>query len=288
LEDGVTVTQQVELLASYWTIAGGALPHTETEYSPFEFKDRVAAAAKAGFKGIGIWHEDLYHTLERRSLTEMRRILDDHGIKYLELEFLRDWFVDGERKKQSDTEKKTLLEAAQALCASHLKVGDFERTKTPMPRLIDAFAALCEEAATYETKIGFELMPFAMIDNLQDALNMAECAGAPNGGIILDTWHIAKLGIPYEEVAKIPAQYLISVELNDGTYEAPWSLFEDTINHRRYCGEGEFEVPRFIEQVRKTGYNGPYGIEVLSQDVRGRPLGELATQAFATTMAQFT
>jgi sugar phosphate isomerase/epimerase len=281
------VTQTIELLASYWTIAGSALPHTDREYSSFDFADRVAAAAKAGFMGMGIWHADLHHTLERRSLKEMRQILDDHGVKYLELEFLRDWFLEGDGKQQSDIEKKKLLEAAQGLRARHIKVGDFDRTKTPMPRLIESFAELCEEAATYETRIGFELMPFAMIDSLQEALTMVECAGATNGGIILDTWHIAKLGIPYEELARIPSEYLISVELNDGTHEAPWGLFEDTINHRRYCGEGEFDVPRFIEQVRKTGYDGPYGVEVLSQELRGRPLEETATRAFATTMAQF-
>lgn len=280
--------QDVELLASYWTLSGGGLPHTDREYSTFDFKERVAAAAKAGFKGMGIWHADLYHTLKRRSLREIRHILDDHGMKYLELEFLRDWFVDGERKKQSDIEKKKLLEASQALGAHHLKVGDFEQTRTPMPRLIEAFAALCEEAAAYKTPIGFELMPFAMIDTLADALAMVKGAGSPNGGIILDTWHIAKLRIPYEEVARIPRQYLVSVELNDGTNEAPWSLLEDTINHRRFCGEGEFEVPRFIECVKKTGYTGPFGIEVLSQELRTMPLEQVITRAFATTMAQFT
>jgi sugar phosphate isomerase/epimerase len=280
-------TQNVELLASYWTIAGGAMPHTDREYSPFDFKDRVEAAARAGFKGLGIWHADLDHTLKSRSLREMKQILDDNGMKYLELEFLRDWFVDGERKKQSDVEKKKLLEAAAALHAKHVKVGDFDSTKTPMPRLIESFAALCADAAKYGATIGFELMPFAMIDTLKDALAMVEGAGAKNGGIILDTWHVAKLGIPYEEVARMPKQYLISVELNDGTYEAPWSLFEDTINHRRFCGEGEFEVKRFIECVWKTGYTGPFGIEVLSQELRQKPLEEVTRRAFQTTMSQF-
>ena len=279
--------QNVELLASYWTLAGGARPHTDQEYSTFEFKDRVAAAAKAGFKGVGIWHADLYHTLGRRSLKEMKQILDDNGMKHVELEFLRDWFVDGEKKKQSDIEKGKLFEASAALNANHVKVGDFERTACPMPRLIECFAALCAEAVKYGAKIGFELMPFAMIDTLKDAIAMVEGAGAKNGGIILDTWHVAKLGIPYEEVARMPGQYLISVELNDGTHKAPWSLFEDTINHRRFCGEGEFEVPRFIECVQKTGYAGPYGIEVLSEELRQLPLEEVTARAFKTTMAQF-
>jgi len=50
----VTMAQNVELLTSYWTIAGRAEPHTDKEYSPFDFADRVAASARAGFKGVGI------------------------------------------------------------------------------------------------------------------------------------------------------------------------------------------------------------------------------------------
>jgi len=277
----------VELLASYWTIAGGAEPHTDREYSPFDFQDRVQAAAKAGFKGMGIWHSDLAHILERRTLQEMKQILDDNGIKHIELEFLADWFMDGEPKRQSDIRKKMLLSAAEALGARHVKVGDFLRQQTPMPRLIESFAALCADAADHGTKIIFELMPFAMIDTLPDALTMISGAGAKNGGIGIDLWHMVKLGVPYEEVARIPKQYLLAIEINDGTFTAPWSLHEDTINHRRLCGEGEFDVKGFVECMQKAGYQGPWGIEVLSAELRKRSLEELTTRAFTTTMAQF-
>ncbi len=279
--------KDVELLASYWTIAGGALPHTDREYSPFDFKDRVEAAAKAGFKGIGIWHADLAHVLERRSLQEMKQILDDNGMKHLELEFLTDWFLGGERKKQSDIMKKNLMTAAEVLQARHIKVGDFFHEKYSMPRVIEAFAALCAEAADHGTKVGFELMPFGMIDTLKDALAMVEGAGARNGGIAFDLWHTVKLGIPYEEVGRVRAQYLMSVELNDGTFKAPWSLHEDTVNHRRLCGEGEFDIPGFIACVQKAGYQGPFGIEVLSQELRQWPLEKLTRRSFNTTMEQF-
>jgi sugar phosphate isomerase/epimerase len=279
--------KNVELLASYWTIAGGALPHTDREYSPFDFEDRVEAAAKAGFKGMGIWHADLAHILERRSLKEMKQILDDNNMKYLELEFLTDWFLDGEQKKQSDIRKKMLLAAAEALGARHVKVGDFLRQKTPMPRLIESFAALCADAADHGTRIVFELMPFGMIDTLEEALTMVAGAAAKNGGIVFDLWHIVKLGIPYEEVARVPPQYLLAVELNDGTFKAPWSLHEDTVNHRRLCGEGEFDVKSFIDCLQKAGYAGPYGIEVLSEELRQKSLEELTTRSFNTTMQQF-
>jgi sugar phosphate isomerase/epimerase len=277
----------VELLASYWTISAG-LPHTDREYSPFDFRDRVEAAARAGFKGFGIWHSDLDHVLEQRTLQEMKQILDDNGIKHVELEFLTDWFLDGERKKKSDIQKQKLLKAAEVLGAHHVKVGDFFQENCSMARLIEAFRSLCDEAAEHGTPVAFELMPFAMIRTLKETLEMVEGAGAKNGGICFDLWHMAKLGIPYDEIARVPSQYFVSVELNDGTFTAPWSLHEDTINHRRLCGEGEFDVRGFIDCVRKAGYTGSWGIEVLSEDLRKLSLEEVTDRAFKTTIAQFS
>jgi sugar phosphate isomerase/epimerase len=79
---------RVELLASYWTICGGAEPHTDQEYSPFSLRERAEAASKAGFTGLGLWHADLVHLRRQHGLPEMRRILEDNGIRHLELEFL--------------------------------------------------------------------------------------------------------------------------------------------------------------------------------------------------------
>jgi sugar phosphate isomerase/epimerase len=280
------VQKNVELLASYWTISCG-IPHTDREYSPFDFRERVESAARAGFKGFGIWHADLEHVVKTRSFREMKQILDDNGIKHLELEFLTDWFLEGERKKQSEVRWKLLLDAGEALQAHHIKVGDFFQEKASMPRLIEAFAGLCAEAAERGTKVGFELMPFAMIRTLEDSLKLVEGAGKANGGICLDTWHIVKLNIPFDRLRAIPSQYITSVELNDGTFECSWSLHEDTVNHRRLCGDGEFDVRGFVQAVQDAGYDGPWGIEVLSEELRKWPLERLTSESFRTTMAQF-
>jgi len=277
----------LDLLASYWTISCG-LPHGDKEYSPFDFRERVESAARAGFTGFGIWHADLEHVLRKRTLREMKQILDDNGIKHVELEFLTDWFLGGERKKQSDIWKALLLDAAEILQAHHVKVGDFYQQTTPMPCLIESFGQLCAEAAERGTKVGFELMPFAMIQTLEASLKLVQSAGANNGGICLDTWHIVKLKIPNHELRRIPSQYITSVELNDGTFECPWSLHEDTVNHRRLCGEGEFDVRGFIAAIQEAGYRGPWGIEVLSEELRKWPLDRLTTRAFETTRSQFS
>lgn len=277
----------VELLASYWTLAGGgAEPHTDHEYCPWDFKDRVEAAARAGFKGVGIWHADLENTLKKRSLKDMKKILDDNGIKHVELEFLGGFFLDGEEKKASDALRPKLLEASQALGAHHLKVGHFVKTQASLQKTKDSFAQLCEDGAKHGTPIGWELMPFCDIDSVEKAMQLVE--GAPkNGGICLDLWHIGKLKIPYEKVATIPLNRITSIEINDGTYESTWSMHEDTINHRLLCGEGEFEPKRFVATMLKTGYDGPWGIEVLNAQLRKKPLNEIVTRAYKTTIAQF-
>jgi sugar phosphate isomerase/epimerase len=278
------MNNDVELMNLYWTTAG-VFPG-DGEISRFDFKDRVEAAARAGFKGIGIWHTDLEHILVHRTMREMKMILDDNGIKHVELEFLTDWFLDGARKAESDSRKRRLLEASKALQAKHVKIGDFYNTACPMPRIVEAFAALCAEAEDYGATIGFEFMASAMIDNLKDALTLVETAGAKNGGLILDMAHVASLGITYEEISGIPLQYLINVELNDGTL--PGSPRHDPSRARRFCGEGEFDIKGFIKCVNKMGYTGPWAIEVFSKELAGLSLEELNTRAFETTVAQFS
>jgi len=272
-----------ELMSLFWTTAG--IAPGQGEISPYDFKDRVEAAARAGFKGIGLWHTDLEHVMLHRPLKEMKMILDDNGMKYLELEFLVDWFLDGGRKSESDTRKRRLLEASAALHARHVKIGDFYNVPCPLPRVIEAFAALCAEAEGYGAKIGFEMMSCSMIDNLKDAITMLKTAGAKNGGIILDIVQIEQLKIPFTEISRIPLQYLMGIELNDGAL--PGSPLYDPSRMRRFCGDGEFDIQGLIRCVLDLGYTGPWAVEVMSEELTRIPLQELSMRAFQTTMAQF-
>ena len=156
LGEGTRLKPQDDLMCLYWTTAG--IAPGAGEISPYGFRARVEAAAKAGFKGVGLWHTDLEHCMLYLSLKEMRSILEDNGIKYLELEFLTDWFVEGNRRNESDSRKKRLLEASAALHAKHVKIGDFYSTPCSLPQVTEAFASLFREAAEYGATIGFEFM----------------------------------------------------------------------------------------------------------------------------------
>jgi sugar phosphate isomerase/epimerase len=280
-----------ELIALYWTVSGPVEVHIGREWSLFDWPDRCAHAARVGFRGIGLWHADIAHQLESRSLREMKQIFDDSGLGFLEVEFLADFFVPaGEpARAESDRLRRLLFETAATFDAHHIKVGNIPGTPCELERLTEEFAALCADAAqNTDARIVYEFMPFDVnVNTLDAALSVVQGAGAPNGGLAIDTWHMAKLGIAPEELKRVPAEYLTWVELSDGKFESLPDPIDEVVNHRNLPGEGEFDIPGYIEACREAGYDGPWGVEVLSEELRNLPIEEEFDRAYETTAAQF-
>jgi sugar phosphate isomerase/epimerase len=282
---------EIELLALYWTIAGPADVHVGREWSTFPWRDRCAHAVRVGFKGIGLWHADIEHQLGTSSLKEMKEVFDDAGLTYLQVEFLADFFVDpGEDlRKESDKRRRLLFDTAAAFDAHHIKVGNIPGTPCERAKLTDAFGELCEDAAdNTDAIVVYEPMPFDVnVNTLDAALEVVQGASQRNGGLAIDTWHMAKLGIAPDDLTAIPREYLSWVELSDGQLQNMDDLVQETVNHRRLPGEGEFDIPAYVEACREAGYEGPWGVETLSEELRSLPIEEEFQRAYETTVAQF-
>jgi sugar phosphate isomerase/epimerase len=281
------MTADVDLIASYWTIAGD-IDVLGNDISPLDFTERVAEAAAAGYVGFGLNHLELLHLEATLGLTAMRSIFETHGITIVELEALTDWFVDEDVRGPSDQVRRDLLRAAAALGARHVKVvgtlSDEQEDVGP-DRMIESFAQLCADAAEVGTAIVVEMLPIGNVSSLDSALHLVQGAGASNGGLLLDMWHVHRTGTPLEAVAALPPGSLLHVELDDGGPPAPGSAFEDTIRNRKLCGEGEFDLIGFFRATRAAGYRGPYGIEILSKTFRRGDLREMAARSFDTATA---
>jgi sugar phosphate isomerase/epimerase len=280
----------VDLVGLYWTVSGPVEVHVGREWSLFDLADRCEHASRAGFKGIGLWHADLEKVLETRSLGDVKQLLDDNGLEYLELEFLMDWFLDpgDQRRQASDAVREQLFHAAAALDAHHVKVGNIPGTPCELSQLTERYGELCADAAEkHDSRVVYEFMPFDVnVQDLESALALVEGANAPNGGLAIDTWHMAKLGIQPEELRRIQSRHLGWVELSDGRYENMPDLIDETVNHRRLPGEGEFPIRDYVAACRNVGYDGPWGVEVLSEELRNLPIDQIFDRAYETSMAQ--
>ena len=283
--------QHVDLMCAYWTTSGPVEVHVGREWSHFSWEDRCAEAAKIGFSGIGIWHADLQHVLETSNLREMKAVWEENGLRHLELEFIMDWFLDEDdpARQASDEIRELLFDAASALGAHHIKVGNIPGTPCEISRLTEAYGELCEDAAQHtHAKIAYEFMPFDVnVDSIEKALEVVEGAGQDNGGIVIDTWHMAKLGIAPDDLRRIPLEYLTWVELSDGQFDWMEDRIDEVVNHRNLPGEGEFDIRGYVEACIDHGYTGPWGVEVLSEELRNNPIDVIFRRAYDTTISQF-
>jgi len=282
-------TSDIDLLAAYWTLAGDVDP-MRPSISPYTLQARVEAASKAGWRGIGVIHEDLAATIDKIGIDAVKHILEDNGIKHFELEFLVDWYRIGSEREVSDRARRAILELGAKLGMKNIKIAAsaLDQEAPNFPQMTEEFAKLCEEAAEVGSNVSIEVMPFSIVKTLEDGLAIVQDANQSNGGLLLDIWHMVRGGIDFSEIAKVPSQFIKGIELDDASAVIEGTLLDDTVFRRKLCGEGTFDIPGFIEAVQNAGYKGEwYGVELISTELRKLPLEDMAIRAFDTTMQQF-
>jgi sugar phosphate isomerase/epimerase len=211
-------------------------------------------------------------------------MLDDHGFKYVEVEFLEGWYLPpGLERHASDQQRADLLRGAEALGALHIKAGGrFDDPPFEPDLIAEEFHRLGQQAANAGTRVGLEPMPFADIKTPQQGLDVVLKADHSSAGLFVDIWHAARAGVEFATLADIPAERIFSVEMSDADADVRGSLIDDTFDERRFVGEGSLDVPGFIRGVKQTGYNGPWGVEMLSTEFRKLPVVDATKKSYDT------
>jgi sugar phosphate isomerase/epimerase len=284
----------VDLLATCWTHAGDAKPVAGHELSPLDLRARAQAVAAAGFTGIGFTVNDLEAASATYGLPQVKRICDDLGLVHLEVELLQGWWTAGERRRQSDRARQSLLAAAEGLGARQVKIGpDTETADGGVPPLVDVGARadalhhLAVQAAEAGTRVALEPLPFSDVADFRLAAELVAAADHPAAGLVVDIWHLERGPSTLSDLAEVPGHQVFAVELNDAPAPQTADLFRDTIDHRVLCGAGTFDVGGFVGTLQQIGFAGPWGVEILSEAHRRRPLQEALDDAFATATAVF-
>jgi sugar phosphate isomerase/epimerase len=268
------------LLATCWSSAGDAASDRADLRSPLTLRERVEAAAEAGFTGFGLLSADLPAAEQEYGLKGIRALLDDNGIVDLELEGIPYWWDDREHREESDRIRHALLHAAEVLGARHVKVTpDGDDNPWDPEHWAAKFAELAAQCNDAGTRLGIEFFPWSNVKTLHDGLALVENAGNDTAGVVIDVWHIERAHTPVTDLASVPLHRIVGVELNDADTDVVGTLFEDTVHRRRYCGDGAFDLEGIIAALRAAGWNGPWGVEILSEEHRALPVREALRRA---------
>lgn len=266
------------VVASCWTWTGDAAPLRGDETSPHDLRTRVRFASEAGFIGVGLVHADIDKARNEIGLDTVAKMLEEYGITYVELEFISDWWQSGPRRSRSDQVRRDLFEAAATLGAETIKVGPEVRRAGVTPtaewnQFVDDFGSLADDARKHGVRVAIEPMPMSNLPSIIDAVRLVETVDHPAAGLSLDTWHQARGDVPFSALPEVvPCSKVFMVELSDARAEVIGELWEDSLNHRLYPGEGELDTAGFVAAIHQLGWRGPWGVEVLSSAHRSTPL----------------
>jgi sugar phosphate isomerase/epimerase len=214
------------------------------------FPDRVAIAADAGFAGIGLRAENYWDARESGLDDQgMQAVLDAHGMAVQEVEYLTDWGTEQDRTRDQRRKEEAIFHLARTFGVGHVNAGLFQHL--PADVIGDGFLALCQRAQ--ELIVALEFLPFGGVPSLRESWQVVRSAGQPNGALIVDTWHWVRSGTTVEDLDQVPAEKIVSIQINDVRQYPMDPLRPEALHWRLPPGQGFGNVTEIIAALRAKG-----------------------------------
>ncbi len=240
--------------------------------------EKLRAVAAAGFDAVEIFENDLLSF--SGSPGDVGKLCRDLGLAICAFQPFRDFegmpepqrarnFTRAERKFDLMQELGTDL---LLICSnvSPIALGGIDRAAAD-------FRELGELAASRGMRVGFEALAWGRhVHDYRDAWEIVRRADHASIGIILDSFHALAPSFPVAPIQSIPADKIFLVQLADapklGLDVLSWSR-----HFRCFPGQGDLPVPDFMQAVQRTGYTGPWSLEIFNDQFRSGSAVRTAT-----------
>ncbi|MBV9995899.1 MAG: sugar phosphate isomerase/epimerase [Caulobacteraceae bacterium] len=246
------------------------------------FAETVAAAAASGHGAISLARRFVMRAMrkERLSAEQMRAILAEAGVRVACVESCSAWY--GGAVSEDGGEPVTTAEMialARTFGAPLMAASSAEHAERPIGEVVQAFAELCREAADSGVAVALEPVAMWTLKDTGLALEIVERADAPNGGLLLDTWHHARSSSRDEVLDRIPPELVYAVQLADAPAAPEPDIKDECFHRRRMPGDGDLDLAGFLRRIG-AGARAPIGVETWTSELARQDVGAVA-EAFA-------
>lgn len=247
---------------------------------PYSLEEDIRAAGKAGFEQVEIWADKMDKYLETHSTDDLKNLLDASGVSASTI-CPYGMVLFGDKEPQLAAIDAAAAVASEIGCPTLLVCPDAPPPTMDRDAALDRAGEAAREygdaAAKHGVRIAIEplgMHPF--VPGCNEALRILRIADHPALGLMMDTFHYYKSGVSMESIAKIPADKLFVVHVND-CQDRPRDQLQDS--HRLYLGEGIIPLTKMFGVLKSIGYDGALSVEIFRQEYWDRPIDRITRES---------
>jgi 2-keto-myo-inositol isomerase len=234
---------------------------------PAPLVDKIEAAARAGFRALEPWNDDVDTYLKQGGTMEaLTALLRERGLTVPSMIAIMGWIgcADADRDKQR-AEAIRRIEQAVALGAPHIVASPPGGT-VDLDRAARDYREVLQLGKERGIRPSMEFLGFVeQINNINAAWEIVQRAGDPDGTIVMDWFHMVRgQASTLDDLRRIPADKISIVHLDDVPYNKPFAEMSDA--DRVYPGDGDIPLADMFAALKEIGYTGPVSLELFNAE----------------------
>ena len=253
-------------------------------------RDRCAHAARVGFKASACGTPTSSTSSRRARSTEIAALLDEYGLGHLELEFLMDWFPTRPTSavRRAIGPATLLWEAAAALHAHHVKVGNIPDTPCELPPADRALRGALRRRRRASRRRGSSTSSCRSTSTCTTSTTRSRSSTqrTPRTAGSRSTRGTSRSSHRPGELRALAAASRLGRAQRRPVREHAGPRRRDD-QPPGIAGRGDPPIRAYVA-APDAGYDGPWGVEVLAEKLRSLPIEQIFDRAYETSMAALT
>lgn len=251
--------------------------------------EMIDIAARAGYTCIEPWVRDVeQYGKNGGSLADLRKRIDDHGLKVVSSIAFAEWIVDDDARRargleQAKRDMDTLTQIGGIRMAAP-PTGATQQPGLDLMKAAERYRALLEVGVKMGVVPQLEVWGFSRnLSRLGEVAYVTVESRHPQACMLLDVYHLYKGGSDFEGLRLLSGAAMHVFHVNDYPASPPRATIND--GDRVYPGDGVAPLGRILKDLHATGFRGVLSLELFNKTYWEQDALEVARTGLEKTRA---
>ena len=248
----------------------------------------IKAASAAGYDLLEIWSAKLYKFLESNSPTDLKSLLEEHGLEPYSINSIEHiTFRSPDDYSMIKAECETLSKVAGEIGCPYVvvvpgKLPEGASKDQIVEESVRVLNELADISEPHNVSLAFEFLGQAdcSVQTLDLCNEVVEAVNRPSIGNVIDTFHFYAGNSSFEAIDSMRREKLFIFHINDAE-DLPKEQLTDA--QRLYPGTGILPIREIKEHFDKIGYDRMVSVEIFRPEYWEQDPFEVALKAKAAT-----